>query len=251
MRSSGRIILSFAIPLLFVGASFFVLVRGARQAQLVPLPQEEEPLTIRPSGGPIPLDPGAELWTRVEPLDLRLYPQTARLPYGREERDLRIRAVYDDGEVAFLLEFDDATEDRDGGSSPDGCAIMLVPADAPATAQMMGHGSGANVWHWLADRDAEQHQRGSDSIQAVRTLIAAGPGTQVPMARQTVVGRGEYRDGRWRVVLKRSLASHQEGEIALEPGGTQRVSFAVWNGGAGERLASKSIAILRTLTLTR
>ena len=250
MSGPRAALLTFLISLLLVSVLYFLVVRGTNQPLLDGLAVDSA-FTVAHVSGSIPWDPGADEWTRLEPGKVRLYPQTARAPYGTAERDVWIRGMYTDLEVAFLLEFSDDSEDRAGVPSPDACAIMLVPGTARTARQMMGHGSRANIWHWLADRDAARYRAGEDSVRAVHALISAGPGTQSLMQRQTVDGRGTYARGKWFVMFKRALQSQQEGEIELTPREDLSISIAVWNGASGERLSSKSIAMLRPLRMGR
>ena len=250
MNGSRATILTFAAVLLLLGILYLLVVRGMGQPRLDALATERA-LTIKHTSRSIPLDPGAAVWTRIEPIRIQLYPQAVRAPYGTEERDLWVQGTYRDNAVAFRLQFADATEDRDSTSYADACAIMFVPATAPAAGQMMGHDASANVWHWRADRDAAHDQPGGDSVRAVHELLAAGPGTQAPMPSQTVTGKGTYRDGKWSVVFERQLGSHQEGELALAPGDSLRIAFAVWDGARKEGLSRKSIAVIRPLLLER
>jgi len=248
MRGPVKTVLTFALLLLALGSVYFVLMRGLSQRQSPP-PEEEEPLAVRYTGSDIPLDPGGEYWTSIEPTKIQLYPQVARVPFGTEKRVIWVRGVYSDGEIALHLQFDDATENRGDQSTSDACAIMFTPADTPATGQMMGHGSGANIWHWLAGGGRSSDEQETETTQQVRELIASGPATQTPMEHQNVVANGEYHDGKWMVVFKRPLESRQDGELALRPGVDSKVSFAVWDGALMESFSRKSIAILRTLRL--
>lgn len=248
MRRTTKAVVIFSIVLLLLGALYFVVMYAITRERLVGV-TEEPPVVVHATESELPLDPRAPFWDRVEPMTIHLWPQNARVPYGKEERDVRVRSAYNDRHIAFLLEFADATEDRDAAKIPDACAVFLGPADSPPAAQMMGQDASGNIWQWLADRDKAEHMEGSDSVQAVRELITAGPGTQSPADSQTVAGRGEYGDGRWRVVFKRALVDAQEGGLALEPGGSYVVSFAVWDGAKMEAFASKSISILTSLIL--
>lgn len=248
MRGSTKTILTFALPLLALGLLYFIVIRGMSQRQF-PVPDEEEPLIIGYTARDIPLDPTAEYWKDIEPVRVQLYPQAARVPFGTEERVIWVRGAYGDGEIALQLEFEDETENWGDQSTPDACAIMFTPGDTPATGQMMGHGSGANIWHWLAQVVADSEKREAASTQQVKELIATGPATQTPMENQNVFGVGEYHNGKWQVVFKRPLQSRQDGELALLPGHERKISFAVWDGAAMESLSRKSIAILRTLKL--
>lgn len=246
MKSSHRVAVTFSIPLLLFGIVFFVLMRGVTQDQLVGV-TEEPPLSIGHTDSDIPLDNSHEFWAGIDPTTVHLWPQNARVPYGTEERDIVVRGVYNDREIAFLIEFDDETENRAGPLDRDACAIFFGPSDSPGTAQMMGHGGTGNIWHWVADLDAELRRSGGDSTQAALELFTTGPGTQTPLESQTVSGRGEHRDGRWFVVLKRSLQSRQDDALPLMPDTDLIVSFAVWDGAKVEALARKSISIMTDL----
>lgn len=250
MKGNFKTLLTFSIPLLIVCAVYFIIMYRLSHARMDDL-EEEGNLTIKYTNSEIPLDPKAEIWTEIKPMRIHLFPQVARVPYGNEERDVWVSGAFNDREIAFFLEFDDETANWGAPENPDACAILFVPGDSPATAQMMGYNSRANVWHWLADRDAERYQRGNESIQAVRELVAAGPGTQTPMEHQNVVGKGNYENGRWSVVFKRRFNSQQEDEFAFAPGTDKKIAFAIWDGAKMESFSRKSIAILRTLNLER
>ncbi|MFC2174184.1 ethylbenzene dehydrogenase-related protein [Acidobacteriota bacterium] len=274
MKSPAKPILIFTILLLVVSAAYFIIVYYLNLTQTEGL-EKEKTLTITYRSSQIPLDPNEPYWKNIEPVKIHLLPQNAILPFGTEERDIRVRGVFNDSEIAFLLEFDDATEDRDApsisatassrtttldrdavsdrdtASNPDACAILFTPKNSPAAVQMMGYGSEANIWQWSADRDAEQHQEGSETIRAVRELFASGPGTQAPMQGQNVEGKGAYKDGMWTVVFKRLLESRQEGEFAFSPGKDQKIAFARWDGAKKETISKKSVAIIQILAMEK
>jgi DMSO reductase family type II enzyme heme b subunit len=250
MKGHFKTMLIFTVPLLGLSAIYFLIVYSMSQARSDVL-IDQEPIVIRYTNLEIPLDPEAEYWKRIEPVKVHLVPQVARVPYGTEERDIWVKGAFNDREIGFHIEFEDDTENWGAPENPDACAILFVPEDSPATAQMMGYGSTANVWQWLADRDAERYVRGNENIQAVRELIASGPGTQTPLKDQNVEGKGVYRDGKWSVVFKRRLESRQEGELPFSSGTDKMIAFARWDGAKMESFSRKSIAILRTLTLER
>jgi hypothetical protein len=76
----------------------------------------------------------------------------------------------------------------------------------------------------------------------VEVLVARGFGTltSLPPAYQTVEGRGVWRDGRWAVVLRRTLKSAVAPDLGR--GQTREVAFAVWDGAAGDRNGQKAIS---------
>jgi DMSO reductase family type II enzyme heme b subunit len=248
MRGSTKAVLTFSVTLLLLGVGYFLVVYSVTRDQLVGV-TKPEPLVVGYTSSTLPIDPFAEFWTTIEPMQIHLWPQNARLPYGREERDILVRGAFNDVDVSLLVEFEDETENRDTSSTPDACAVFLGPEDSPPAAQMMGQDATGNLWHWLADRDTEQYVNGVDSLHAVLELITVGPGTQTPLPDQTVMGKGDYRDGKWRVVFKRSLSNQQEGGLELSLGSTSLISFAVWDGAQMEAFAMKSISIVQPLVL--
>jgi DMSO reductase family type II enzyme heme b subunit len=250
MKRSYKVAMAFSIPLLLFAIVFFFLMRALTRDQLVGV-TEEPPFTLTHTDSEIPLDYSDEFWVGLSSADVHLWPQNARVPYGTEERDVTVRGAYNDHEIAFLLAWVDITENREGPLNRDACAIFFGPADSPATAQMMGHGATGNIWHWVADQDAESQLAGGDSALAVLELFTTGPGTQTPLASQTVSGKGIHSDGQWHVVVKRSLESQQEDAIAFSPSVALEVSFGTWDGAKVEALARKSISIMADLVFER
>jgi mono/diheme cytochrome c family protein len=82
-------------------------------------------------------------------------------------------------------------------------------------------------------------------------LVAHGFGTLKarPRGDQAVDARGVYTTGTYRVMFRRDLAGRGEGAVALAPGTTVPVGFAVWNGSAGDRDGKKSVTIWQDLAL--
>ena len=82
-------------------------------------------------------------------------------------------------------------------------------------------------------------------------LAAQGFGTLRARARaeQAVDAHGVYATGTYRVMLRRDLAGTGELAVALRPGMTVPVGFAVWNGSAGDRDGKKSVTIWQDLML--
>ncbi len=84
------------------------------------------------------------------------------------------------------------------------------------------------------------------------SLHVGGPRTvtfRVPQS-QLVRAHGTWKDGRWTIVMTRSLSvpSPDDG-ISLEPGGRAFVAFAVWDGMHRDRDGQKSITIWQDLEI--
>ena len=91
----------------------------------------------------------------------------------------------------------------------------------------------------------------------VECLVARGPGTLSgkPANVQLVQGQAVYERGVWYVQMQRSMAlphGHEEGEAderAFRSGDYLPVSFAIWNGSAGDRDGKKNISIWQKLVI--
>jgi DMSO reductase family type II enzyme heme b subunit len=83
------------------------------------------------------------------------------------------------------------------------------------------------------------------------SLSAAGPGSvtfRIP-ENQAVTARGEWRDGRWIVLLSRELKADEAAGIALSPGDKLSVAFAIWDGSHRDRNGQKLVSIWQDLEL--
>jgi hypothetical protein len=84
------------------------------------------------------------------------------------------------------------------------------------------------------------------------SLVGGGPGSstfRLPTS-QLVHAVGEWRDGRWVIVMQRPLAVPSESDgITLAPSDRASVAFAIWDGAADDRDGKKSITIWQDLIL--
>lgn len=150
---------------------------------------------------------------------------------------VEVKALHDGQHLYFRLEWADATENRDHGDNsifPDGAAIALPidPSDPPTLISMGVPGSGINIWYWRAN----ENDRG-------RHLVAEGYGTSRTLDQERVKVRGAWRNGRWRVVIARSLQVTSAHTVAqLEAGQSARFGIVVWEGGRAERAGLKSFS---------
>jgi hypothetical protein len=78
---------------------------------------------------------------------------------------------------------------------------------------------------------------------AVEDLTAWGFGTLTSQPRQDVVGFGAWRQGRWTVVMARSLVTPDEADVQFAAGAPALVNVAVWNGSHRERNGQKSVTL--------
>lgn len=86
---------------------------------------------------------------------------------------------------------------------------------------------------------------------AAEDLTAQGFGTlrAHPARDQAVTATGEYATGSYLVQFARLLNSGGESSVRMAPGDRIPVSFAIWNGSAGDRDGKKSVTIWQELLL--
>jgi hypothetical protein len=216
--------------------------------------------------GSIPSTPEDPAWDSIPPMTLPLSGQVITRPVWPEPaaRALTVRSVHNGADIAFLLEWQDNTKnDRlTPGTFRDGVAIGLPLGDAPAFFCMGQLDHYINIWHWKADwqsdidrRAARPTERKADGEvrrfeviprrkSSVEDLIGGGFSTLTTKDDQgRVQGKATWKDGVWRVVIRRPLGNTgQENEARLEPGRLQTIAFAVWNGENKERNGQKAVA---------
>lgn len=87
---------------------------------------------------------------------------------------------------------------------------------------------------------------------SAENLTAKGFGTlkAMPLIDQQVGASGVYETGSYRVVFRRTLTGKGQGSVSLRPGATVPVSFAIWDGSAGDRDGKKSVTIWQDLYIS-
>ena len=105
------------------------------------------------------------------------------------------------------------------------------------------------VTGWGAGNIVSDPQRKSPA----EDLAARGFGTLQarPRVDQHIDARGVYGHGSYEVMFRRPLAPNGQGSVALHPGTTVPVAFAVWNGSAGDRDGKKSVTIWQELKIAK
>jgi hypothetical protein len=88
---------------------------------------------------------------------------------------------------------------------------------------------------------------------AAEDLRAEGFGTlrARPRPDQGVDALGVYETGAYHVQLRRALRGGGADAVSLAPGSRTAVSFAIWNGAAGDRDGKKSVTIWQELLVER
>jgi DMSO reductase family type II enzyme heme b subunit len=166
-------------------------------------------------------DPESAVWNSAPLSQFPLSPQVHWQNRIQEAtvKDVKIRALHDGTQVAFLLEYADPTQDPD-----DAAALEFMVGDKKAHfahGQPMAQveGGPVNIWFWK-----NKENKAVD-------MSAKGFGTLKAQAHQDVKGKGVYANGTWKVVFSRPLATeHPDEDAQVKPGEFINIAFAVWDG---------------------
>lgn len=239
--------------------------------------------------GEIPVDPAAAAWKNVDERELVLVHQTSIAPKGKNPRKLklRVRAAHNQRDLGLWLSWEDAARnDQVTLTEAFGDAVAVeFPSVFKGAAALPYIGMGSkdrpvNVWQWKASwqLDIDKGFQGVDKAYKgrvpgaipldfrtgetagasvaqskkhgpVENLLAEGFGTITSIDAKGITGKGVWDGKRWTVVLRRSLKGTAPGEPSFA--GVTPVSFAVWEGGQGERNGTKAITRWRFLKLER
>jgi DMSO reductase family type II enzyme heme b subunit len=201
----------------------------------------------------LPVDPLDEAWNTAGIVEVPLAGQILADPrkWDPSVDSISIKALYNNTEIAFLLEWDDRTN-RQEDVFRDAVSVQFpkkIPDSLKKPYFAMGDSSGpVNLWYWKA--------YWKEGFGAIMDAPATEPGevteltargfekiTPQPPESQDVTGKGIYVNGRWKVVFKRTLKTADEkGDLQFEVGKLIPVAFAVWDGSNSDAGGRKSIS---------
>ncbi len=197
----------------------------------------------------VPGNPESDLWknTTAFRIPLMLLWQKPDSP----ERLINIKALYNEKDIAFLVEWNDDTKNTllDIDTFRDGAALQFPAQKGAKPDFWMGHGEGkktegmVNIWFWKADTQ-EDIDKGRQPIpqSPVENLIAGGFGTLAfKKGAMQVFGKGKWKDRKWSVVFKRTF-NGAKGNAEFIRGKLTPVSFAVWDGGENDVDGRKAVS---------
>ncbi len=127
--------------------------------------------------------------------------------------------------------------------------LLRSPLEQPTRHALTLESDKTFVTGWGAGNIVSDPQRKSPA----EDLKAQGFGTLRARLRidQKVDAKGVYGSGSYRVMFRRSLKPAGKDSVALRPGMTVPVAFAVWNGSAGDRDGKKSVTIWQELKIAK
>jgi complex iron-sulfur molybdoenzyme family reductase subunit gamma len=184
----------------------------------------------------------AEPWTEVPAATVSMSASGSSVPAADDitVEKAKVQAVQTDERLYLRLSWEDPTADRSTDSTrafADAVAVQL-PANASSRPPLTMGGSDnpVNVWYWSADGKTDE-------------LIAGGPGSTTRFDRSTVVTDATHANGRWQVVLSRSLEASSESRTTIPADADMDIAVAVWNGSNMERSGQKSVSEWHYLAL--
>jgi len=183
--------------------------------------------------GEIPAEAHAKEWEGAGFVDFPLAGQIIVAPrWFKPVHDvITARALYNDKEIAILLEWDDGTENKGEGNPADQVALQL-PAQLTTNEKpyfILGDEKHAvDYWRWNAK-------------DGLSRLTATGAAHLSSRDAGTLAARGSYKDGQYRVLLRRPMKG-ADGEISFEPGQFVPIAFHLWDGDNGEEGLKMSLS---------
>ncbi len=203
--------------------------------------------------GALPTTVEDTAWDNAPGTTLRLVPNIIKEKrlFTPLANAITTRVLYNEREIAFLLEINDRTDSRPGEPvatqiedenlkmHSDAFAIQFPKAGAFKTTPIVEkplyrHGDTAHpttIWYWNAGR--------IEPKVAPKSLIFDGKGPNKPLEpRQednTLTATGKWQHGRWRVLMKLPRKSRgKSGDLSFTDGQFIPISFANWDGNNGE-----------------
>lgn len=232
---------------------------AAQSGPLAQLEQAGELIVAKYVKASLPLEASSPLWAQAPSTSIRLSPQVSTYPMMAPPaamreivRSAKVRALYNDREVAFRLEWADPEPSFLGER-------LQAFRDAAALGFPLSYGAGqklpyvgmgekgrpVNIWFWRAAKVQPGGLAKLPTPQSpVESLIAEGFGTLTSLGEGDVQGEGIWKQGAWKVVFKRSLRAEGDQRVQLDPSqaGLAPVAFAIWNGHFEHRDGRKGLS---------
>ncbi|MFT4922380.1 MAG: DMSO reductase family type II enzyme heme b subunit [Haloarculaceae archaeon] len=224
---------TFAVVLLAATAAA-PMIGDARPAFEIPVTQASEDADLG--------NVSAQTWTEIPAATLSLSSAGASVPAADDTTVERatLAAAQTDEQLYLRLSWGDKTRDRSTSSLrlfADAVAVQLPTNTSVRPPIAMGSPNNpVNVWYWSAANSTEE-------------LIAGGPGSTTPFDQTQVATDATYSDGRWHVVVSRSLDAPGTNRTTIPGDADMDLAVAVWNGSNMERSGQKSASDWHYLAL--
>jgi DMSO reductase family type II enzyme heme b subunit len=193
------------------------------------------------------LDPGNQAWGQaaastvvLSPTPLEMQPTdyvrvswTGR-PYGQAP-SIQARSLHNGDQIFFRLVWQDDSLDAkiaDINQFVDAAAVLFPVAEDAPLFGMGAKGKPVNAWLWRADWERPKN------------VAAEGMGSTQRRDDPALASSARHQRGRWDVIIARSLngKGSPAGTVALRPGTSTKIAFAVWQGANQERAGIKAFS---------
>ncbi len=186
-------------------------------------------VTVSAVKDPIPDDPAADFWKKVDASNILLEGQVIVDPrnFNPSVDLVSVRAVYNDTEIAFHLTWDDPTDSKGDGKAtfPDAIALQFAPQQPTGDER---------PYFLMGDANEAVYLLRWEQGKGVAEVTAHGPAKLAPIAGGEVGGKAVFKHGQYVLVMKRPLVAKGAGRPTFQPGVFTPVAFQAWDGGAGE-----------------
>lgn len=172
----------------------------------------------------IPSSVDDKVWQGVDYLDIPMGGQIMFDPrdFAALTTNARVRGVYTGSEVAVMLEWTDKKPNKgDDGQPPDAARIQFPAAPSKGALPYFFMGDkklGVNVWQWKA----------SDNLGV--EFNSKSPPDLVQQEKQDMQVIPSYKDGRYRIIFKRSLNTGDKDDTVFEVGKFTPFEVALYDG---------------------
>ena len=204
--------------------------------------------------GSIPVDPYDPFWdSGPVAVKVELGPQMITNPKwpNPSTKEVTVRAVKNNNDIAIMLEWDDQTKSSNFDHSAlyvDRAAVMFpVTANKESPSITMGEpGKPVNIWQWKAiggergQPGVKDNSNSNLAYQTLEDLNAEGYSTLTDQNQQNVKGGAVWENNKWRLVFTRSLTNGNANDVQFKK--SVLMATAVWNGSNKELNGQKGIA---------
>jgi DMSO reductase family type II enzyme heme b subunit len=213
-------------------------------------PTQEGLIRVQGIKGPLPDTVDAMQWTEAPAVNLYLVPniiQGQRL-FTPLNSNITVRALYNETEIAFLLEVHDRTDSRPGEPISTHIHDQRLPMYADAFAIQFPNKAGIKsttltkpqLAHGNHDHGATQLYWNAGSVEPpkptqaiVFDVAGIGDPTTTQQGNTGLMATGRWERGRWRVLMKRPRHPKST-DVRFDEGRYIPVAFANWDGNNGE-----------------
>lgn len=277
-----RYLFLFVVGLFAVSAAVTVMgtnVVSALQTEVVSSYVDEE----------LPLaDPESSMWSQATSFDVPMSGQTVIAPTNTEPSvsSMTVRSLNNGGWIAFLLEWDDPTQDEGGDLTAfkDSAAIQFPSEPGQPFVCMGDSRNTVEILHWRADfqkdiesgmpnaadifpnmwvniypggddpafftgRSAGNPLSAADKTTPVEDLLAGGFGTLTTELHNDSVGWAKWEDGKWKAVIARPMTTIDPEDAQFAGATETSIALAAWDGGKDEINGKKSVSTWVTLQI--